>query len=179
MISKMCGGEYHIRCKLYTQTPELQMFNPVLIFPIILPGQYVLQLLLPVVHVAQIQFQICPVLRYLRVGFCPPPPRPPPRPPGGGADGAKKPRNEWHHAHSWCRNLCTLIEKICENLNFNEYMWRGRSESHTSLKCQQYRTFTPPHQEIFIEFSIFADFFFLTVFVRREQRRWGYAGLPN
>ena len=28
-----------------------------------------------------------------------------------------------------------------------------------SLKCQRYRTFTLPHQQIFIEFSIFGDFF--------------------
>ena len=39
-----------------------------------------------------------------------------------------------------------------------------------SLKCQRYLTFPPPHQQIFIEFSIFADFF-LTVWKERKGGR--------
>ena len=39
-----------------------------------------------------------------------------------------------------------------------------------SLKCQRYLTFPPPHQQIFIEFSIFADFF-LTVWKGRKGGR--------
>ena len=35
----------------------------------------------------------------------------------------------------------------------------GWSESHISLKCQRYMTFTPSHQLIFIELLFFPDFF--------------------
>ena len=35
----------------------------------------------------------------------------------------------------------------------------GWSESNISLKCQRHMTFTPPHQQVCIEFSIFANFF--------------------
>ena len=57
----------------------------------------------------------------------------------------------------------TLIEKIWGNLNFNEYLLVGKSESHTysiSLKCQRYiMTFSSPHHQIFIEHFNFRRFF--------------------
>ena len=43
----------------------------------------------------------------------------------------------------------------------------GWSESNISLKCQRHMTFTPPHQQICIKFSIFANFF-LTVHYTRN-----------
>ena len=52
-----------------------------------------------------------------------------------------------------------LLEKFSEHLNFNGYLLMGWSESHISLNCQRHMAFTLPHQQIFIEFSIFADIF--------------------
>ena len=48
--------------------------------------------------------------------------------------------------------VCTVRKKIGANFNFHEYLLLGRSESHISL------TF-PPHQQIFMEIAIFAEFF--------------------
>ena len=57
----------------------------------------------------------------------------------------------------------TLIEKICGNLNFNEYLLVGYSRVkviHISLKCQRYiMTFSSPHHQIFIEHFNFRRFF--------------------
>ena len=48
--------------------------------------------------------------------------------------------------------------KIGENWKFYEYWLIGWRKNHISVKCQRYMTFTPPLQQIFIEFTIFSDF---------------------
>ena len=59
-------------------------------------------------------------------------------------------------------------KKIEENGNFNEYLLMGWSKTHISLK-QRYMGFTPPYEEIFIEISIFADFFLTVYSIIRKQ----------
>ena len=57
-------------------------------------------------------------------------------------------------------HLCTVHRKknIGENWIFNEYLLMGWITSRITLRCQQYMTFTSPHQKIFIENSIqFSD----------------------
>ena len=53
------------------------------------------------------------------------------------------------------------LQKSAKIWKFNEYLLMLLSESHISLTFQwySYMTFTPPHQQIFIELSIFGDFF--------------------
>ena len=58
-----------------------------------------------------------------------------------------------HQIHVCCSNFSTMLEKI------GEYLLMGWSESYISLNCQRYMTFTPPHQRIFIEISIFVGCF--------------------
>ena len=48
-------------------------------------------------------------------------------------------------------------------------------ESHILLKCQRHMTFTPPRQQIFIEFSPFTDFL-LTVCTGKE---WEFGNQRN
>ena len=60
---------------------------------------------------------------------------------------------------------CTVHRKknIGENWIFNEYLLMGWITSRISLRCQQYMTFTSPHQKIFIENSIqFSDSVFFS-----------------
>ena len=47
----------------------------------------------------------------------------------------------------------------CENWKLNEYLLMGCSDNHILLTFQWVMPFTPPNQQIFIELSIFADFF--------------------
>ena len=60
------------------------------------------------------------------------------------------------------RAECTDKKNRLKLKIFNDYLLMGWSESHISLKYQRYMTFTPSHQQIFIEFPILTDFF-LTV----------------
>ena len=46
---------------------------------------------------------------------------------------------------------CTIQKKFTKNLNFSEHMLVVLSESHISLKCLWYMTFTPPYKPTFFE----------------------------
>ena len=64
------------------------------------------------------------------------------------------------------KRVCTVRKKSTKIKYSLNIFWRGKSESNTSLKCQQFMTFTPTHQQIFIEtlkrqcHEIFWHFFF-------------------
>ena len=49
----------------------------------------------------------------------------------------------------------SLIRKI----DMKESLLVGWCESHISMKCERYMTFTPRHQQIFIEIQYFRYFF--------------------
>ena len=73
--------------------------------------------------------------------------------------------------HTSCtRILYTDRKNPGKNWNFNEYLLMGWS--HISLKCQRCMTFTPPHQQIFIDNSIFADFFLTVYFIPCSDGPW-------
>ena len=55
-----------------------------------------------------------------------------------------------------------------QKLKYNEYFLMGWSESHISLTFQWNMTFTSPHQQIFIEIEIFANFFSISVNCRPQ-----------